>query len=68
MDFIDEYNLDQYFIEIGKYSEDCKFTGCKHYKEPKCAVKEAVEKNEISKSRYDNYIAFLTNIMERSRY
>ena len=33
----------------------CKFRGCLHYKEPSCAVKNAVEEGEINKYRYEFY-------------
>ncbi|HJV17326.1 MAG TPA: ribosome small subunit-dependent GTPase A, partial [Bacillales bacterium] len=34
-------------------------------KEPKCAVKSAVESGEIPKYRYDHYLDFLTEIRDR---
>ncbi|MEM1327866.1 MAG: ribosome small subunit-dependent GTPase A [Bacteroidota bacterium] len=59
------------FREIFAYSEDCKFGNCLHRDEPKCAVKEAVEKGEISDLRYYNYLTILEdaenqNYWERS--
>lgn len=42
----------------------CKFRNCIHLKEPGCAVKEAVEKNEISKSRYQHYVEVIELIRE----
>ncbi len=33
----------------------CKFRGCHHINEPKCAIKKAVENNEIPTNRYNNY-------------
>lgn len=50
------------FYELSKH---CKFTGCLHDKEPHCAVKEAVEKQIISKERYDNYIMMLNELKKR---
>lgn len=68
LDFLDEDSLEDYFIEIGERSESCRFRGCRHNKEPGCAVKEAVEAGEISKERYENYLMFLKDIMERNVY
>ena len=40
------------------YQDNCKFRGCLHLKEPKCAVKDAVNKGEILENRYINYVQF----------
>ncbi len=50
------------FREFFKVSPQCKFGNCTHRNEPKCAVKEAVEKNEISILRYQNYLVILDEI------
>lgn len=52
----DKNDLKNYFIEFNKYT--CKYKDCNHDKEDGCSVKNAVENNEILKSRYDNYIKF----------
>lgn len=44
-----------YFPEIASRQQECKFHNCLHLEEPKCAVKEAVEKEEIFLSRYESY-------------
>ena len=43
------------FVEIYKMSKKCKFHDCKHINEPQCAVKLAVEKNNINAERYFSY-------------
>lgn len=45
-----------YFPEILRLSEKCKFNNCMHVNEPKCAVKDALENNEIAQSRYNSYL------------
>lgn len=55
-DFIEKEDVQDCFPEILEYAHGCKFTGCLHYKEPKCAVKKAVEEGYIHKKRYDFYI------------
>jgi len=40
-------------------SQDCKFNNCMHIEEPKCAVKEALEKDEIAASRYRSYVKII---------
>ena len=45
------------FLEFKKYT--CEFKDCMHDKEQNCAVREACEKGEIMKSRYENYCNFI---------
>jgi ribosome biogenesis GTPase len=44
------------FDTIIRYSKDCKFKDCTHTQEKGCSVLEAVEKGEIDKDSYENYI------------
>ena len=46
------------YPDFVKYQDNCKFRGCLHLKEPKCAVKDAVNKGEILENRYINYVQF----------
>ena len=63
--FIDRDSLKYCFTEFNDYNNLCKFNGCNHYKEPKCAVKEAVEEGKINKLRYEFYIKTLEEIINR---
>lgn len=57
------------FPEMEERKGACKFRGCLHYKEPKCAVKQAVEDGEIPRFRYEHYLHFLEEIqMRKPRY
>lgn len=47
------------FIEFNDYKEKCKYKDCMHIKEDQCFIKELVEKNEINKTRYENYVKFI---------
>ncbi|MFN8577794.1 MAG: ribosome small subunit-dependent GTPase A [Candidatus Sericytochromatia bacterium] len=49
-------SVDKSFKDILDLSANCKFKNCTHIHEPKCAVKLAVENNEISEQRYKSYI------------
>ncbi|MFK8045252.1 MAG: ribosome small subunit-dependent GTPase A [Crocinitomicaceae bacterium] len=49
-------SLGHYFPEISELMGHCKFNNCLHINEPHCAVKEAVENEYISSSRYENYL------------
>ena len=56
---IDVDNLADYFPEFLSVKQGCKFNNCKHINEPNCKVKEALEKGQISKDRYSNYLSML---------
>lgn len=47
--------LEDCFPEFNQYTSQCRFVGCAHISEPDCNIKQAVEKGQIAKSRYDNY-------------
>ncbi|QEK12001.1 ribosome small subunit-dependent GTPase A [Crassaminicella thermophila] len=68
LDFIEEDQLQFLFREFVPYIGSCKFSGCKHLNEPKCAIKEAVLHNTINKSRYESYIQLLKEINQKRRY
>ncbi|MEI2402279.1 ribosome small subunit-dependent GTPase A [Niallia taxi] len=68
LEFEDEMELEDLnycFPEIEKASQDCKFRGCLHLSEPKCAVKAKVEAQEIQEYRYEHYKDFLQEIKDR---
>ncbi len=45
-----------YFPEMKKRLKDCQYYNCTHEHEPNCAIKDALEKGEISTERYINYL------------
>ncbi|MBR0314049.1 MAG: ribosome small subunit-dependent GTPase A [Bacteroidales bacterium] len=51
--------LSNFFPEMLRIEDNCRFAPCTHTHEPGCAVKEAVEKGEISPLRYSSYLAML---------
>ena len=48
--------LETAFDKIFTLSQNCRFKDCTHTSETGCLVREAVEKGEIDKSSYDNYL------------
>lgn len=64
-DEIEKEELGACFPEMARIADDCKFRGCLHLKEPKCAVKAAVEAGEIRDYRYKHYEQFMQEIMDR---
>ncbi len=56
--------LSGYFVEMLPYLDDCKFSPCTHDHEPECAVKEAVENDEIAPERYLSYLNVLASLRD----
>lgn len=68
IDDIEKDELKNYFIEFGQYEDQCKFNGCNHISEPKCAVKDALESGLISQSRYDSYVGLFNELKDIRRW
>ncbi|MFT4780489.1 MAG: ribosome biogenesis GTPase [Psychroserpens sp.] len=64
---IDKEEVADYFPEFFKLKQHCKFNNCLHVEEPKCAVKDALENDEISYSRYRSYLKILEGEDEHYR-
>lgn len=64
---IEAGELSFYFPEMDERVPQCKFRGCTHTAEPKCAVKAAVESGNIQQYRYEHYKLFLEEIKAQKR-
>lgn len=62
---IEAEDLGDCFKEIQQLAPQCKFRSCLHDREPHCAVKQAVEEEEIKNYRYEHYLSFLQEILTR---
>lgn len=58
---MEKSEMSHFFPEMFAYLQDCQFYNCTHVHEPKCAVKAAVERGDISFSRYKSYISLLND-------
>ena len=56
---MEKQEIGDYFPEFFALKENCKFNNCLHKEEPQCAVKEALENDEIAWSRYKTYLQLL---------
>ncbi len=56
MEVILKEHLQYAFPDFAPFVGACRFHDCAHLKEPGCAVREALERGEIEKSRYDSYV------------
>jgi len=59
--------LDNYFPELFALKQSCKFNNCLHLHEPQCAVKSAIESNQVAASRYKSYTQILEGDEEHYR-
>jgi ribosome biogenesis GTPase len=59
--------LGDYFPEFFALKDQCKFNNCLHKDEPQCAVKDALERDEIAWSRYRSYLQMLEGEDEHYR-
>ncbi len=64
---MDKEEVSDYFPEFFKLKQDCKFNNCLHLEEPKCAIKDALDNDEIAYSRYRSYIGILEGEDEQYR-
>lgn len=64
---MEKEEISDYFPEFFKLKSKCKFNNCLHKDEPNCAVKDALEKNEIAWSRYKSYLQILEGDDEHYR-
>lgn len=62
----DKDYLNKGFKEINALSEKCQFSNCSHLKEENCAVKQALDHNQISTVRFNNYL-YLFNEIEANK-
>ncbi|MBO5073219.1 MAG: ribosome small subunit-dependent GTPase A [Eubacterium sp.] len=59
--------LNQYLAEFVPYEGQCRYPGCSHIHEPGCIVKENLEKGNICRSRYENYVQMFEELAESER-
>lgn len=65
---LEKEELKRYYPEFEPYMDRCRFLGCSHINEPGCAIKDAVQNNNISQSRYNNYKQFYEEISHMKKY
>ncbi len=60
--------IGDYFPEFFKLKQDCKFNNCLHIDEPQCAVKKALENDDVAWSRYKSYLQMVTGEEDTYRF
>lgn len=59
--------IGDYFREFFKLKIDCKFNNCLHLDEPNCAVKDALDTDEVAWTRYKSYVQMVKGEEENYR-
>lgn len=65
---IETKDLYKYFREFKEHEKECEFVGCTHIKEKECGIRKALEKENISNSRYQNYIKIYEDLKDREEH
>lgn len=64
---MEKAEIGNYFPEFFALKDQCKFHNCLHKEEPHCAIKDALDKDEIAWSRYRSYLQLLEGDDEHYR-
>lgn len=62
---IDTTAVAQTFIEFRPYLGQCKFNNCQHASEPGCAIRQAIDDDNISAGRFASYQRIIASLQER---
>lgn len=62
---IDAAQLAMLMPDLRRHASDCRFYNCTHLHEPGCGVRAALERNEISESRYRIYTEIFGELIQR---
>lgn len=64
---LEKEQLAAYYPELAEYEKYCKFGGCSHVAEKVCGIRDAVERGEISRMRYENYCLLYGELKDRRK-
>ena len=64
---MEKEEISGYFPEFFRLKDQCKFNNCLHKEEPHCAIKAALERDDIAWSRYNSYLKILEGEEENYR-
>lgn len=64
---MEKEEIANYFPDFFALKHNCKFNNCLHIDEPKCAVKDALDNEELYWSRYKSYVQMIEGDDEHFR-
>ncbi len=59
---LDRGALRSFFPDFAPFARGCRYPDCTHDNEPECAVFEAIDRGELSASRYASYLEMLEEL------
>ena len=60
--------LYKYFKEFNEFIEECEYADCTHIKERICGIKNALENNKISETRYNSYKKIYEELKDKEEH
>ncbi|MBI3927954.1 MAG: ribosome small subunit-dependent GTPase A [Armatimonadetes bacterium] len=60
----DTGSLEALYSDVLSLADQCRFDDCRHLAEPGCAIREAVERGELSPLRYQSYLKLHGELQE----
>lgn len=64
MDYSLKENLINCFYDFDSFTDDCRFSTCKHINEPDCEVLRAVKEGKIEETRHSSYKAIFEELKD----
>lgn len=64
---VSQEQIQFYYPEFLPYIDQCYYSGCLHYREPRCKIQQIVEDGIICKERYNRYIEIIEEITGSGR-
>jgi ribosome biogenesis GTPase len=64
---VEPHELSLLYPEFREHALSCHFPRCLHKTESRCMVLDALRKGQVPQERYDNYLMFLEELIERAR-
>lgn len=58
----------QAFFDFAPFAKHCAYSNCAHLYEDECAVKDAIDNDQLPISRYDSYIRMVEEIKSCQKY
>lgn len=62
---IESKDLENYFIDLKPFVENCEFIGCTHIKEQNCGIKDALQEGKVTEERYANFCKIYLELKDK---